>query len=93
MIARINEECNLEKCAQARANQLQQQENEMETGNSWLLKVSISSFFFSLLLYTSLQSIQVLFPGKFSLFPIGETARHRLGVCRSSKVGGNNSAL
>ena len=51
MIARINEECNLENCAQqARANQLQQQENEMETGNSWLLKVSISSFFFSLLI-------------------------------------------
>ena len=43
--------------------------------------------------YTSLKSIKVLSPGKFSLFPIGEIARHRLGVCRSSEVGGNKGAL
>ena len=42
----INGECNSENCAQA--NLLQQQENEMETDNSSLLKVSISSFFLSI---------------------------------------------
>ena len=37
--------------------------------------------------------IQLLSSGKFSLFPIGEIARHRLGIRGSSKVGGIKTAL
>ena len=67
MIGRINGECNLENCA--KANLLQQQENEMETRNSKLLKVSISSFFFLYLYFTSLGSIQVEYSRKVFTIP------------------------
>ena len=62
---------------------------------NWKFFIVKSFNFFVLLIYiyTSLKSIKVLSPGKFSLFPIGEIARHRLGVCRSSEVGGNKVAL